>query len=372
LATGRALTGLIAGRTATESYFASHRLKQQIKEWTRHIDFDAVLAFSSSMAPLALQVPAARHVLDMDDLDSHKWAETAAGTRGLMKKIYRMEARRLAHRENEWMAAFDATILISQREAQLVDDPGLKSRIHIIEGVSTPTVDRRNERNVQEKPIPADPIVGFIGAMDYGPNIDAACWFHQEIWPLIRQVHNSAEWWIVGRSPGRAIRRLDNDHSVRVTGSVPDMDPYLRHMRVSVAPLRLARGVQIKVLTAMAAGIPCVVTPCVAEGITGLTGNELYIAESPAEFADAVLRLLRDDRHAAALSNAAYEFIHHRYRPEKGLHRLEALLSPAHHTPVADQPENNFGVKQAIGNKPSEQLITEEYDAGELVPGGSL
>ncbi len=334
-AAGRALTGLLIGRTATESYFASQQLKRQVMQWSKQIGFDAVLAFSSSMAPLALQVPANRHVLDMDDLDSHKWAELAEHTRSPMKFIYGLEANRLVRQETQWLAAFDATVLISQREAQLVKDPELKRRIHIIDGISFPDVNLDiDEQKTATKQMPAEPIVGFIGAMDYGPNIDAARWFHQDIWPLIQRSHENAQWWIVGRSPTRFIRRLDDGHSVRVTGAVPDINTYLQRMRLSVAPLRLARGVQIKVLTAMAAGVPCVVTPCVAEGITGLQGNELCIAESPAEFANAVSQLLTDDQRAISLAAAGRDFIRRQYNPEKSLHQLEILLGIRNHLPI--------------------------------------
>jgi glycosyltransferase involved in cell wall biosynthesis len=163
--------------------------------------------------------------------------------------------------------------------------------------------------------------------MDYPPNIEAVRWFGESIWPLIRQRRPDAEWWIVGRSPTRAVRELDNGRNIRVTGTVPDVEPYLERMRVSVAPLRLARGVQTKVLTAMAAGRPCVVTSCVAGGIEAEPDREVLVADSPAAFAEAVTGLLNDRQRAERIGLAGRQFVNRRYHPSRGLEQLEQLLT---------------------------------------------
>jgi len=128
----RAMGGLASGGTATERCFASRRLERAVLDWAGQVRFDAVLAFSSSMAPLALRVPAGRRVLCMDDLDSRKWEELAARARLPLRWAYSTEARRLAARERGWIAAFDATALVSEREAHLVTDRLLRSRVHVI------------------------------------------------------------------------------------------------------------------------------------------------------------------------------------------------------------------------------------------------
>ncbi len=330
IARARAFASLLAGGTGTEGYFASRALKRRVMRWGEEIGFDAVLAFSSSMAPLALEVPAARRVLDLDDLDSIKWAQSVQYARPPMKWIYRIEARRLARRERDWLATFDASVLISEREAALISDPSLRRRVHVI-GPSIPVnVARVGVRaagaGFKPSPLPPEPIVGFVGAMDYPPNVDAACWFAESIWPRVRARRPDAKCWLVGRSPVRAVRRLDNGESIHVTGTVPAVEPYLERIRVSVAPLRLARGVQIKVLEALTAGRPCVVTPCVAEAIGARAGRDLLAAESPASFADAVVDLLDDRSRAEAIGRAGREFVCNRHRPEEGLRRLEELL----------------------------------------------
>jgi len=333
MAASRALHRLLTGSTATEGYFASVRLEHQVLRWARDVDFDAVLAFSSSMAPLALRVPAARRVLDLVDLDSRKWTESASRVRWPMRWLYETEGERLARRERDWIDAFDASILVNDREAALLGQSGAESsrtrpKVHVIETGAWPeetTADASGARSARGR-LPEEPNIGFIGAMDYPPNIEGVRWFARSVLPLIRARRPDAAFWIIGRSPTREVRELDDGCSIHVTGTVPSIDPYLRGLRVSVAPLQLARGVQTKVLVAMAAGIPCVVTPCVAEGIGARPGRQILIAESPDEFARAVRAVLADATRAQALGAAGRRFVLRRYDPRAGLAKLELLL----------------------------------------------
>src|SRR5690606_37611484 len=122
VAVARAQHRLFSGATATEGYFAAAMLERTVLKWAREVRFDAVLAFSSSMAPLALRVPAARRVLDLVDLDSRKWSQMAESARWPWNRVYHVEGRRLAQREREWMNTFDASILVNSREAALLTD----------------------------------------------------------------------------------------------------------------------------------------------------------------------------------------------------------------------------------------------------------
>ncbi|MEP0841791.1 MAG: TIGR03087 family PEP-CTERM/XrtA system glycosyltransferase [Phycisphaerae bacterium] len=335
LAAGRALLSVLGGATATEGFFSGRALERQVLTWGRTIGFDAVLAFSSSMAPLALKVPAGRHVLDFVDLDSQKWIE-AARSAGLPRRwVYALEGRRLAERERDWIGKFDAAVLVNQREAALLAAAPSEAhapsrrRVHVIEtgvGADLDLIARERAAAGAGPGLPDEPNVGFLGAMDYPPNVEGARWFARSILPLVRMERPDAVFWIIGRSPTRAVRELDDGFAVRVTGTVPAVEPCLARMRVSVAPLRLARGVQTKVLTAMAAGVPCVVTTCVAEGIGARPGVELVVADTPERFARAVRVLLEDRRRAEALGEAGRRFVSRRFGPHAGMDRLEALL----------------------------------------------
>lgn len=343
VAAARALHRLLTGSTATEGYFASTALERRVLQWGRIIEFDAVLAFSSSMAPLALRVPAGRHVLDLVDLDSRKWTDSARQAAWPVSWVYRTEGRRLARREQHWMRAFDASILVNEREAALLsgdqDDPDEPApRVHVIETGICPEADApgdgNNRAHLFEQGLPEEPHIGFIGAMDYPPNIEGVRWFARAILPLIRTHRPDAAFWIVGRSPTRAVRELDDGCGIHVTGTVPSVRPYLARLRVCVAPLRLARGVQTKVLVAMAAGVPCVVTPCVAEGIGARAGREILVADSPERFARAARMLLTDRGRAEALGEAGRRFVLRRYDPDAGLARLELLLKGYEPAPI--------------------------------------
>lgn len=324
----RAMHRLLTGSTATEGYFFSRRLQRQVMAWSQAVGFDAVLACSSSMAPLALRVKASRRVLDFVDLDSRKWVELEAGARGPIRWVYGVEARRLACREGEWMSTFDASVVCTDRELDLLSGDMPRDRIHVIKTGAASDPDQIEFLPLDGAvSLPAEPIVGFVGAMDYEPNVDAACWFAESIWPRVRRRRGDACWWVVGRSPAPSVRRLDDGHSIRVTGTVPSVKPYLEQMRVNVAPLRVARGLQTKVLTAMATGRPCVVTPCVAEGIGAVPDHELVVAETPGSFAEAVVVLLEDRRRAEAIGQAGRALVARTFRPTEGLNRLEGLLS---------------------------------------------
>lgn len=324
----RAVQRLLTGSTATEGYFFSHRLERQVMRWSRQVGFDAVLACSSSMADLALRVKAPRRVLDFVDLDSRKWVELETGARWPMRWVYGTEARRLARRESEWMSAFSASVVCTDRELDPLTGDMLRNQVHVIKTGAASDPDQI-EALVRDQAValPAEPIVGFVGAMDYEPNVDAACWFAESIWPRVRRRRSDAHWWVVGRSPSSQVRRLQEDQSIRVTGTVPAVEPYLEQMRVNVAPLRVARGLQTKVLTAMAAGRPCVVTPCVAEGIGAVPDRELVIAQTPGSFADAVVGLLEDGQRAEAIGRAGRALVARQFRPTEGLERLERLLA---------------------------------------------
>ena len=330
LAGGRAMLNLARGGTATEGYFASRVLRKQVLDWSRDIGFDGVLAFSSGMAPLAIEVPAGRRVLDLVDLDSFKWTASKNGKRWPMRWVYGTEGRRLGIREREWIDRFDASVVCTQREADLLKGEPCRERLHVIE--TSLSVEATASRKVgtdgasADAALPEEPIVGFLGAMDYQPNVEGVRWFADAIWPQIRRDQPKACWWIVGRSPTRAVQELDDGSHVRVTGTVPEVESYLQRMRVNVAPLQMARGVQTKVLTAMASARPCVVTPCVAEGIGAEAEREIVVADSPRAFAQAVSGLLADRSRAEAIGIAGRRFVERTFRSATDMERLEGLL----------------------------------------------
>lgn len=321
-ATLRGLVGLTIGRTMTEEFYASARMKRLIRNWYGEVSFDAVVAFSSSMASYALAVPAARRVLDLCDLDSRKWHDYADASAPPIRHPYRTEARRLAIRERDWISRFTAATLITQRETELLP-PECRSRVQVISnGVALPTM----PTSAATPPSP-NPVIGFLGQMDYKPNVDAALWFARQCLPAIRMRFPHAIFRIVGRRPTRAIRGLARLPGIEVTGEVADASAELIKFDISVAPLHIARGLQNKVLEAFAASKPVVTTSAVAESLEISAGQEALIADGAASFADAVVRLLRDPKLAARTGAAGHQFVIRHHQWEKELTRFEMLVT---------------------------------------------
>jgi glycosyltransferase involved in cell wall biosynthesis len=161
--------------------------------------------------------------------------------------------------------------------------------------------------------------------MDYWPNVDAVCWFAAEIFPLLAQGRPELRFYIVGRAPTPAVRALVGDKVV-VTGTVPDVRPYLRHAAVVVAPLRLARGIQNKVLEAMAMARPVVASSECAAAIEAADGRDLESASSADEFVERVGALLDAPARAQTIGEAARRQVVDHYSWEAHLSRLDAWL----------------------------------------------
>jgi sugar transferase (PEP-CTERM/EpsH1 system associated) len=317
----RGLGGMIRGGTVTETFHKADTMTAAVHRWTTAVKFDAVVAFSSGMAPYAFLVPAARRVLDLCDLDSRKWLDYSAASRGPARWLYRMEGTRLAAREREWLDVFDATVLITEAEAAALRNTSSQHKLHIVgNGVVLPDVTTGCQNA-------ANPTVGFVGVMDYRPNVDAVQWFVTECWPRIREAHPQAIFRIVGRTPARRVRRLVHVPGVQVVGEVDDVQTELRRFDVSVAPMRIARGLQNKVLEAMAAAKAVVLTRQAAEGISGGDGREYLIADCPGEIASGVSRLLGDEAERHRIGLAARRFVAINHCWERELARFELIVT---------------------------------------------
>ncbi len=316
----RALRGVLAGRTLTESAYRDKAFSEAISRWSKRISFDAVVSFSTIMAPYALAVPARRHVLDMCDVDSAKWLDYAETARFPLSAIYRRESQRLRAFEEACIERFDATTLITSRERQLLDRDETHDRLHVIpNGVALS--DRRAVSAANGKPV-----VGFIGSMDYRPNAEAACWFVRNVWAAVRAEVPPARMLIVGRNPPRRVRSLASVPGVSVTGSVKDTGRHLARCRVIVAPLRIARGMQNKVLEAMAARRPVVATSAVAAGLEAQPGHSIRVADEAEHFAKEVVNLLSRDSLCRDTGDAGYRCAALHYCWPEAMQRFEQLV----------------------------------------------
>jgi glycosyltransferase involved in cell wall biosynthesis len=180
----------------------------------------------------------------------------------------------------------------------------------------------------EEKKVPQQtqrPVFLFLGTLNYSPNVDAVEYFVGCIWPRILEAAPSAQFLIVGRDPDPAIRRLHDGKRIVVTGTVPDTEPYFRQAAAMVVPLRFGAGTRIKVLEAWARRVPVVTTRLGAEGLGAEHGVHLLMAESPARFAQACLRLLEDRALSERLSRTGYVHAREYYSWERIEGRVQQL-----------------------------------------------
>jgi sugar transferase (PEP-CTERM/EpsH1 system associated) len=317
----RALSTLASGRTVTEGAFTSPGLRAVLAEWARATPFHAVLTSASSLAPY-LQMPELRDVpavVDFMDVDSQKWFDYAAASRGPRAWLYRTEGRRLRKLEIETADRARAIMLVSTAEAQLFRQFCTSGTVEVIPN----GVDLDSFRPTDE--LECDTCV-FVGALDYRPNVDGVCWFCREVWPAIHQRSPQAKLSLVGRRPAPAVSRLAEVPGVEVVGAVPDVRPYLARAVVAVVPLQIARGIQNKVLEALAAGKATVASPPALAALHTQPGVHLLAAGAPAEWIEAILRLFADAGLRKQLGAAGRRYVAEHHRWERCLEPLAGLL----------------------------------------------
>lgn len=326
-ATLRSGSALLRAQPLTFSFYDDRRLHAWVKRVLRTAAPRVGLAFSSSMEQY-LPPPGngMRRLIDLVDIDSDKWRQYSQRRRGPMRWIYAREANLLAQAERAMVRDADASLVVSRLERELLIEghAALADKVFAIpNGVDAAYFDPRREyaNPYREGELP----IVFTGAMDYWANVDAVTWFVREVLPGIRRELSQASFYIVGSNPTRAVEALATEAGVVVTGRVADVRPYLAHAALAVAPLRLARGVQNKVLEAMAMARPVVATPAALRGIAITTPPGVVACEEPDAFANATVQLLLSaDRHR--LGSAAREFVLREFSWNRAMDALCALI----------------------------------------------
>jgi sugar transferase (PEP-CTERM/EpsH1 system associated) len=325
LARLRSLGALLSGRALSFDYYRDAGMQAWVERTMREQKIDRVVVFSSPMAQYIEGYANARRVIDYCDVDSDKWRQYAEQKRWPMSWLYAREARALLAYERQVARSCDAALFATAPEAQLFKSlaPESEAKIgHFNNGVDT---DYFSPARAYANPFAiGERALVFTGAMDYWPNVDAVEWFAAEVFPKLAARFADLRFYIVGARPAPAVQALAKLPGVVVTGTVPDVRPYLAHAAVSVAPLRVARGVQNKVLEAMAMALPVVVSPQALEGIDAAPGADVLLADGAEDFAAAVIRVLGEDD--LALRARARERVERLYSWPSNLANIEARL----------------------------------------------
>ncbi len=327
----RSLSALFSGSPLTLSYFWNSDLARWTGDQMQQRDIKHIFVFSSSMAQYTIgnEAELACRVVDFVDVDSDKWRQYAGAKSWPANWIYGREGRVLLDAERKIAAASNASLFVSEAEAALFRDLAPESADKI--GALNNGVDYEyfDPTIALESPFTGggDALV-FTGAMDYWANVDAVTWFAKEVFPGIRAKKPAAEFWIVGSRPAAQVTALESLLGVHVTGSVPDVRPYIRHAKIVVAPLRLARGIQNKVLEAMAMARPVVASPEALEGIDASIGDEITLADGVTEFVSKAINLL-DDTNRDLIGDRARTRVISDYGWSSNLEGLKTVLENA-------------------------------------------
>lgn len=322
----RSLNGLLAGEPLTLRYYRDSSMLDWVEKTYKRQHIDSVVVFSSAMAQYVEAIPRLQTIIDFVDVDSAKWTQYAPQHRWPMSWLYRREGRLLLKYERRMAALAARSFFVTDNEVALFCSFAPECTVRVAtmcNGVNSdyfaPDADRRSPYPAGELPIV------FTGAMDYWPNVDAAAWFTADVLPGLLQRWPTARFYIVGRSPTPAVEALAGDKVV-VTGTVPDVRPYLQYAAVVVAPLRVARGIQNKILEAMAMARPVIASSECAAAVDAVSGQELLTATSPEDFIETTSRLLESPDACSEIGKAARQRVIDRYSWEAHMSSIDRYI----------------------------------------------
>lgn len=327
----RLLSGLFQGAPLSVANFYVKAMQCKLEELLNAKKFDVIVCTSSGVAKYIFdnqKLPSLPHqprlLMDFMDLDSDKWQQYADNSSLPISKIYQREARLLAEYEKKIQQLFDACFFIADAEVNL-----FKKKLSSANNVFTLGNGMSTEEfyPAQKSPENPDPVFLFTGVMDYKPNIDAVEWFVKTIWQNILAQYPKARFIIAGMNPTTGIEELTKFSGIEVTGFVDEILPYYHQADYFVAPFRLARGVQNKVLQAFACGLPVISTPMGAEGIDCEVNKDILLAQTTDDFIQAINLLETDVELKKSIKRNALSLIQEQYSWEGKLQVLADVIN---------------------------------------------
>ncbi len=318
----RAVRALFSSKPLTLGYFHSPLLLQLVRQKLQQERFDAIFIYCSSMAPYVEDVATISRVIDFVDVDSEKWKQYSRFARFPLSWVYALESRRLRHYEKLVAASFDHCFLVSEKE---VED--FRKRVFPCKAMTAICngVDCRAFSPTEEQYDPQALV--FTGAMDYFANVEAVVHFVREILPLVVARKPGVKLYVVGSNPAHELITLARENPrVIVTGYVERVQPYMAKAAVFVAPMRIARGVQNKILEAMAMGLPVVTTSLGYEGLNAVPEKDLFVEDNERSFALRILSLMEDKALRLAMSRQARAYVNDSCSWQASSEKLENIL----------------------------------------------
>ena len=323
----RSLKGLLTSQALSIPYYENKQVSSYVEQVIAS-GVDKVLVFSSAMAQfVASNRFDLKMVVDFVDIDSDKWRQYSESKKWPASWIYKREYKKLFDWEHRIADRADYSLFVSEKESAMFQSmlPKLADKIRSIDnGVDYQFFSA--DTNLDDPYPDSTPKVVFTGAMDYWANVDAVKWFAEEVLPLVQQEIPETQFYIVGSKPTPKVKALQNIAGVTVTGRVEDVRPYIQYADLSVAPLRIARGVQNKVLEAMSMGNAVVATSQAMEGIKDCEIFADLTCDEPMAFAEKVIAIMRDKASGDSWGNKGREMVLKNYDWQSNVAKVVELI----------------------------------------------
>ena len=319
-AMARMLIGAPTLVPASMANFHAPGLARMIREELRRTAFDLIFVHCSSVAHYVANVPRIPKIIDFGDMDSQKWLDYARQRPFPVSLVYQIEGLKMRRAEMQLARKFDLCTCTTRAEYETL----------IGYGADTPAAWFPNGVDLEffAPGVGAyDPnAIVFVGRMDYYPNQQGVIDFCANVLPLIQTQRPAATFSIVGAKPSAEVLELGNLPGVTVTGTVPDVRPYVTGAAVAIAPLQIARGTQNKILESLAMGVPVVSSAAAAKGIDAVEGEHFLAAGNAADFARLTLRLLSDPAERDRLARAGRARMESHHNWPASMRRLDAII----------------------------------------------
>lgn len=313
-------SSFFSGTALTFHYFYSRKLKEKINKLLSKEKFDVIYVYSSSMVQYIPDDFKGRIIMDFIDADSDKWEQYARFSRLPWNKIYKRESTLIREVEKDMLKHSDVSLVVSEKDKEILQSIVPSARVEVTRnGVDIDSFSPR-------KTSPEKFSVVFTGIMDYFPNVDGVEFFIKHIWLHLKNDIPQAKFYIVGGNPLPKIKRLESKEDIYVTGYVPDIREYLQKASVCVVPLRIARGIQNKILEALAMGVPVITTGIAAEGLNLTEEHGLLVADDITAFLEKTEEVLNNDELRQDLSSKAINGIRNHYTWDAPLRKVNEII----------------------------------------------